>query len=102
MTDSVPEASGRMTSKFAVGPGFPKYVVRHSMMNWRFGALPVTAVKIPSLFSSVRRSPRYGINARSRPLTASGVHASVGAPPFDVVNCRFPLAEAKALVYVWP
>jgi hypothetical protein len=101
MTDSVPEDSGRMTSKFAV-PARWKYVVRHSMMNWRFGALPVTVVKIPSLVSSVRRSPKYGISDRSKPLIARGVQASVAKPPLEVVSCSVPLSLTKPPVYAWP
>jgi hypothetical protein len=55
MTESVPLPSERITSKFAV-PERWKYVVRHSITNCRFGAPPITAVKIPSLVSSVRKS----------------------------------------------
>ena len=91
MNENVVESSGRTISKFAV-PDRWKYVVRHSITNSRFGGLPITVVKIPSLVSSVRRSPRYGISERSKPLIASGVHASEGRPPLDVLSCRVPLS----------
>ncbi len=90
MTDSVAESSGRMTSKFAV-PVRWKYVVRHSITNCRCGALPVVVVKMPSLLSSVRRSPWYGISERSRPLIGSAKQPDE-EPPFDVRNCRLPLS----------
>ena len=67
MTDRIPLSSEKMASKFAL-PERPKYVVRHSMTNCRFGGLPMTAVKMPSLVSSVRKSSWYGMNARSKPL----------------------------------
>src|SRR5215475_584869 len=100
MTDSVPELSGRMTSKFAV-PARWKYVARHSITNWRFGGLPVTAVKIPSLVSSVRRSSWYGISARSRPLIGKDVQPDE-KPPFEVVSWRLPLELTYPLVYESP
>jgi hypothetical protein len=57
--------------------------VRHSITNCRCGALPVTAVKIPSPASSVRRSPWYAISERSKPLIGSEKQPEE-APPFDV------------------
>ena len=71
MTESVRVSSERMTSKLAF-PERWKYVVRHSITNCRFGALPSTAVKMPPPVSSVRRSSWYGMNARSRPLIGNG------------------------------
>jgi hypothetical protein len=55
MTERVGVSSERMTSKLAV-PVRWKYVVRHSITNCRFGALPSSAVKMPPPVSSVRRS----------------------------------------------
>jgi hypothetical protein len=98
MTESVPEPSVRRTSKFAE-PERWKYDARHSITNWRFGGAPRTAVKMPPPVSSVRRSPRYGMKARSRPLIASGMHALIGAPSLAVRNWMLPFELTKALEY---
>jgi hypothetical protein len=73
--------------------------VRHSITNWRFGGEPRTAVKMPSPLSSVVRSPKYGMNARSRPLIASGMQALVGSDGLLVRNWRLPFELTKTLEY---
>src|SRR5262245_10614497 len=80
MTESVPESSGRMISKFAV-PERWKYVVRHSTTNRRWGGLPVVVAKIPSPGSSVRRALWWAISERSKPLIGRA-RQPVEAPPF--------------------
>ena len=87
MIERVCVSSERMTSKLAF-PERWKYVARHSITNCRLGALPTTAVKMPPPVSSVRRSSRYGMNARSRPLI--GIQPPGGQPPLSVLNCMFP------------
>jgi hypothetical protein len=72
------------------------------MTNWRLGGDPIVAVKTPPPVSSVRRSPRYGMNARSRPLIASGIQALIGEPPFEVRNWMLPLELTYALEYGAP
>ena len=54
---------------------------------------------MPPPASSVRRSPRYGMNARSRPLIAKGMQALIGAPGLAVRNWRLPFELTWALEY---
>jgi hypothetical protein len=96
MTESVPVSSERMTSKLAL-PERMKYVVRHSITNCRFGALPSVAVKTPPPDSSVRRSSWYGMSARSRPLIGNGAQPA-DQPPLSVLNCMLPFELTYALV----
>jgi hypothetical protein len=85
-----------MTSKLAL-PARWKYVVRHSITNWRFGGAPIAAVKMPPPDSSVRKSSRYGMKARSSPTIGSGRQPS-DQPPFAVRNWMFPFEPTYALV----
>ena len=54
---------------------------------------------MPPPVSSVRRSPKYGMKARSRPLIASGMQALIGAPPLAVRNWMLPFELTYALEY---
>jgi hypothetical protein len=97
----VPEPSVKIASKFAL-PARWKYAARHSITNCRFGGLPIVAVKMPFPAPSVLRSARYGMNARSKPLIASGVQARNGATLLSVRNWMLPFELTHALVYGSP
>jgi hypothetical protein len=54
---------------------------------------------MPFPASSVVRSPKYGMNARSSPLISSGMQALVGADGLFVRNWMLPFELTVALEY---
>ena len=88
------------TSKLAVDAGVAKYTARHSTVNTRFGADPVTDVKIPHVppgklehpaFASVLRSSQCGKIALLYGAPGRHVFVNVDVPD---VNTSTPFESA--------
>jgi hypothetical protein len=97
--------SKNLSSKFARDVLGLKYTVRHSMLNIRFGALPVTDVKIPHappvyveqpVLASVRRSSQCGKTAWLN--VACGRHAFEN-DDWLLTNCAVPFESRFSDVY---
>ena len=107
-TSKFDEPSCSSTSKLAVVPVLAKYTARHSTTNTRFGADPVTAVKIPHVppaklahpvWASVLRSSQCG--RITSVYGAAGRHVFVNVDA-AAVNARFPFESTRALEYDVP
>src|SRR5437868_15539215 len=87
-----------MTSKFTAAPPVKRWA-RHSTMNVRVGALPETAVKMPSPAWLVTRSSKYG--KTDGPKVLVGRQTLLKSVRL-LVNWTLPLELTLALVYGVP
>jgi hypothetical protein len=95
-------------SMLAVDVAAAKYTARHSMLNMRFGALPLIDVKIPQpLENDAQPAPTWSVLRSSQNgairsvIVGSGRHALVNAVFVDV-NCMLPFDTTLAFVKLVP
>jgi hypothetical protein len=96
--------SSKIASKVTrADASFQNLTLRHSTMNRRFGAVPVTAVRTLAELST-QRSSQYGYAARFDVFAAGGDGMApwFHAEPFGWVKLTTPLVSTHAVEYEPP